>query len=358
MSWTRTIAVSALALGIIAVGASTASQAENPNAGKDDNTIRVRTAAVAEAPDHREVILHGVTRAADRAELSFTVGGRLTSRTVEIGDRVQAGDVLAQIDAGPYNNGYRAAAASVADLQGRLAQVERDRARMEKLGQTNSVSDSELERTRTQEASLRASVSAAQANAREASRQRRETALIAPFDGAVTAVYLEPGEATAAGRPIVQLTGAGGMEVALEVPERIWVGLRAGVDVRADLPALELVVPGKVSQIGRNSGVGGLFPIVVSIEAEQPAAGLTARVTLPVPVHEDLAVPVRAIVDPTGAGAVVYRITGGIAEAVPVQTGTLLGNEVAITGELRADDEIVVAGLGRLLDGDVVDVMR
>ena len=358
MSWSRSIAVTTLALGIVAIGASTPSKAENPNAGLSDTTVRVRTAPVETAPTSRSVVLHGVTRATDRAELSFTVAGRLNERSVEIGDRVEAGDVLARIDADPYRNGYLAAAASVTDLQGRLQQVERDRARMEQLGAKNSVSDSELERVRTEEASLRASLSAADANAREASRQRRETALIAPFDGTVTAVYLEPGESTAPGRPVVQMTGAGGMEIALEVPERIWAGLSVGSDVSAELPAFDLHVPGTLRQIGTNAGPGGLFPVVVSLEVERAAAGLTAKVTLPVPVREDLAVPVRAVVDPTGLGAVVYRITDGIAEAVPVRTGTLLGDNVGISGDLQPNDEVVVAGLGRLLDGDSVDVMR
>jgi len=358
MSWTRTVAVATLALGIAVVGASTDGHADNPNSGQPDAVVRVRTALVTQAPPFREVVLHGVTQATDRAELSFTVGGRIDSRSVEIGDVMHAGDVLARIDNSPFDNNYRAAAASVTDMKGRLAQLERDRARMEHLGKTQSVSDAELERIQTEELSVRAGLSAANANRSEASRQRRETALLAPFDGVVTAVYFEPGEATAAGRPVVQLTGAGGMEIALEVPERIWAGLRDGSDARVELPALGLVLPASVRQIGRNAGTGGLFPVVVAIDAERPAAGLTAKVTLPVPVREDLTVPVRAVVDPTGEGAVVFRVSGGIARAVPVETGTLLGDAVAIAGALNPSDEVVVAGLGRLLDGDVVDVMR
>ena len=62
---------------------------------------RVRVAAVETGNVSREIRFSGVLRAAKRAELSFTVAGRMETRPVEIGSRVEAGQLIALLDEQP-----------------------------------------------------------------------------------------------------------------------------------------------------------------------------------------------------------------------------------------------------------------
>lgn len=318
--------------------------------------LRVRTALVEPLPTWREVGLQGVTRSREQGAIGFVVAGRLARRDVQVGDVVEAGDVLAQLDVAGLRHGLRAAEATVADLESRLAQLGRDRSRLEDLGATGSASTAEVERIRAEETSVRANLDVARTAAAEARRQLDEGVLRAPFAGIVSAVHAEPGEIVAPGAPIVSLTGRG-TEIALQVPERIWVALRPGSPVSVRLPALDRTVEARVETVSGASAPGGLFPVVVGLD-EPLASGLTAEVTLSLPQEPGMAVPLRALVDPVGTGPVVYRIEDGAVVRVPVQTGLLHGDRVAVHGELEVGDEVVVAGHARLLDGDAVEVLR
>ncbi len=353
--WLLVLGGVALAACIGRVGSEGGTQALGP-----ESVVRVRTAPVSEAPDHRPVVLHGVTRARERAELALTVGGRVASRPVRVGDMVARGAVLARVDPRPFDNARSTADAAVVDLRARLQSLQLDRGRLEQLERGRTVSESELDRVASEEQSVVASLDAAKASAREAARQRDEAVLLAPFAGVISAVYRQAGESVSPGSPVVQLTGSGGLEVALQVPERIWVELKPGDAAHVELTGIGRAVSAQVAEVARAASPGGLFPVVVSLHSDDAvqAAGLTAVVGLSVPLHAELVVPVGAIVDPTGAGASVFRVHEGIAERVAVEPEALLQDLVAVSGDLFPADAVVVAGQGRLLDGDRVQVVR
>lgn len=316
----------------------------------------VRTATVEALPSHREVILRGVTRARQRGSLGFTVAGRLRARPVQVGEVVRAGDVLAELDLAGLRHARAAADGRVDDLASRLAQLERDRQRLEELGARQSATPAQVERIRAEERSVRANLEAARASAAEAARQLHEGVLRAPFGGVVSSVLVEPGEFVTPGAAVVELTGEG-VEIELQVPERLWLALRPGDAASVRLPALDHTARGRVEIVSGATAPGGLFPVVVGLD-EPLASGLTAEVAVQVPNGEGLAVPLRALVDPVGTGPTLYRLVEDAVERIPVTPGPLLGDRVAVTGPLDVGDEIVVAGHARLLDGDRVEVLR
>lgn len=333
-------------------------------AGADDSEVlvplatqAVRVGPVRATPPTRDVTLFGVTRAVARGQLAFTSPGRLKERPAAVGDTVRRGDVLARLDPAPFENQVRAATAQVADLEARATQLGRDRARIETLSARQSVSTAEVEQIRSQELSLASSLDAARAQLAEADRQRRESVIIAPWDGTVAVVLAEPGETVAAGQPVVLLSGTNGLEVEVSVPERVWARLSPEATASVHLPVFDRTVPAEITSIGRAATPGGLFPVVVALPAEGLVPGLTAAVHLAVPTGEGLTVPVAAVVDPTGAQAAVYRVDHGVVERVLVEPTELYGDAVAVLGPLSADDQVVVSGHGRLLSGDAVRVL-
>ncbi len=316
----------------------------------------VRTALVEEAPESRHVVLHGVTRSADRANVGFSVPGRVLSRSVRIGQKVEQGDTLAKLDAAGFSNRLRTARAAVARLQARRDQVRRDRERLESAG--SSVPPSEVDRARAEEASVVAALAGARAEADEAYRMRQEAELRASFDGVVSALYVEPGEFVAAGQPVLGLTGAGGIEVEVQAPEAVWASLDVGDPAQVELSGLGRRVGGTLRSIARAAGPSGLLPLVVVLDEDDFAvAGLTAAVGLRVPVSYGVTVPLSAIVDPVGGQPTVFVVRESRTERVPVVTGSLLGDRIVVTGELQPDEAVVVAGQSRLLPGDRVEAL-
>jgi RND family efflux transporter MFP subunit len=322
---------------------------------------RVEVAPVELLESRRPLRYSGIVRAADRAELAFTVPGRLAHRPVELGDRVKRGQLLAALDAGQFVNAREAARARVQDVQARLAQLRRDQVRVERLLEAHAVGSEEAEQVRSGLEAAEAGLAAATAELAEAERLVRESRLVAPFAGSVAELRLQPGEYAQPGWPVVRLSGAGELEVEVEVPEAQRLGLEPGAEVSVELPLVSGGrLTGRIASLGRAASVAGrLFPVVVALaEADGVVPGVTAEVELSLGVETLPSVPVAAVVDPGGRAAAVFRAVGGRVERVPVSVRELVGSRVTVEAALGPGDEVVVAGHANLLDGASVELAR
>lgn len=366
----RNLLIAALALGgaiyLVADPRSTpAAQTADEPAVK-----RVKIATVEAAQEARTLRFSGLVRAAQRAGLAFTIGGRMEARPVEVGERVRAGQLLAQLDERELINAEDSARAARDELSARRAQTVRDHERVARLHDAKAATDEELEQVAAALDTSDAAESAATARLREAKRRLGEARLVAPFDATVTAVHLEPGEHAMAGNPVVVLSGVGIMEVEVEVPESVIHQVREGEKVRIDLPALGIAgLPGRVTSVGRTAaGPGHLFPVVASLEAgteaiEKVIPGMTAELVLAIENDASLSLPVEAVINPGGSRPSVFRVVDGRAEKVVIEVGALIGDRVAIASAaeratLSTGDRVVIGGQRGLIDGEGVEVWR
>ena len=321
----------------------------------------VRVGEVQSQRSAREIRFSGITRASQRATLAFLVSGTLSERPVDLGQQVKAGQVVGRV----YNPGLSPAVAAnearVRELDARLEQLDRDVRRAEELRGRDLISDQDLERVRTDRSSTRATHDLAVANLAESSNQLKESTLKAPFDGSVDGVFFEAGEYVAAGQPVMRLSGSGGIEVELEIPETLIAGFLPGREVNLTLPFLEQrSVDGDVVHVGDAGGeAGGLFPVeIVLADAEGLRPGLTVELILQVSGAANMVVPLAAILDPGTGRPRVFRVTGGRVEPVFVEVGQLYGDHVAVRGPLEPGDEVVITGLGSLTPGQSVEILR
>jgi len=327
---------------------------------------RVRVAAVEAAAERRELRFSGVTRAARHARLAFSIGGRMVARSVDVGDRVEAGEVLARLDARELDNAVATARGALAEVAARRAQAERDLERARSLAEAKAATEEELEQVRAGLDAARAAEDAARARLAEAERMLGEAALEAPYAGTVTEVTLEPGEYAGPGRTVVVFSGHGELELEVEVPESVVPHVERGVEAQVAVPFMGRTVTGRVSSVGQAAaGPGRLFPVVVTIpEASGVVVGATAELVLALAADGALAVPVEAVVNPGGRRPAVFRLVDGDeprVRKVGVEVGTLLGDRVVVRAaadELAAGDLVVVGGQRGLLDGEVVDVEK
>lgn len=320
----------------------------------------VRVAPVVATTDGREITLSGTVRAKRRTEASFSIGGRLEARPVDVGTRVAAGQVLARIDGRAWAHEAARAEAAVAELEIRVAQARRDLARVTKLFEARAATAEEREQVEASERAVASARDAAAAVAAEARRLVEETVLRAPFAGTVRDVRLEPGEYAEPGAAVVVLDGDGAVEIEVEVPEWAAGRIREGARVPIALPAApEIRLEGTVTEVGRTAaGAGRLFPVVVRCPPDAPvAAGATAEVTLSIEGEPALAVPLRAVLNPGGRDAAVFRVQGDTARRVRVEPDRIRGELVSVRGELGAGDLVVVAGQASLGDGDTVTIL-
>lgn len=307
----------------------------------------------------KTVTFSGITRAVKRAGLSFTVAEKVDSRPVEVGDRVEKGDLLAKLDDRRFINAVDRAKAALREIEARIDQIERDRARYEKLVAADASADVRLEKILETERVLRASREAAEVSLREAERSLSETELKAPFSGTVTDVLAQPGEFVGPGVPVVVVFGDTEIEIEVEAPESIIHKLRVGDTASVTFPLVEARnVQGRISYLGRTSlGPGRLFPVLIRFAPkDRVSPGMTAEVQFQTEEDPQTCIPLGAVIDPDGEGPAVFKVSDNTAERVPVEIGQLVGAKVAVRGPLKPGDRVVAGGHLGLLDGDRIEV--
>jgi len=307
----------------------------------------------------RTIIFSATTKPKHHAVLSFTIPARMTTRPVEIGDRVHAGELLAALDVRQFDSAVTSAAAAVEEIKVRLAQAERDDRRYKDLEKKQAVSPSIVEQYGSALAQLKASLAGAEAQLAEARRLRDEAELRTPFAGIVNKVFIEPGEWAQSGQPVVEVVDSDETELEVEVPETIIGQLHKGQRVDIRLPFLDnLATHGTIDHLARaTTSAGRLFPILISLDKNpQLIPGMTAELVITVEAKPALLVPVSAVINPGGSRPSLFVLEGDRVHEIPVTVEQFLGDKVMVSGNLPAGSMVVTSGQTNLMDGNQVEV--
>lgn len=304
--------------------------------------------------------LTGTTRASERAQLSFQVSGTLSKRTVDLGSQVHKGELIAQLSQPELEPAADAAAANVDQIRSQLAQARRDLSRVQTLVERDAATPQELDNARARRDSLAANLAGARADSRRARNSANELKLVTPISGSVEQVYAEPGEFIAAGQPVVALSGAQSLEVEIGVPEQLVGTLATGQSARLTLPFFEdRPVQGTITRVSSAAGdTGQLFAVLIRLDDTQLKPGLSVEWHIQGPKQRGLLVPATAVARPGASNQPrVYIVKNGVAHAVSVTLGVLIGDQARVAGELAAGDAVVIVGLNNLSDGQPVRVL-
>ncbi len=315
-----------------------------------------------EAPDGAFVrSLPGTVTATQTANLSFEVGGRVETVSVEVGDRFQKGNELARLQPKTYRLAVRERRSELAEAQARLAEAAGDFARQEKLSEDGWSAKTALEAALARRNSARSRVEMARARLEIAEEQLADTMLIAPYDGVLAERLIEPSQQVAAGATALEIQGEdGGMEVRVAVPETLIDRLEVGARHRLGLPTrpgLELI--GTIREIGARSGEGNAFPVTLHLPESPPGlrAGITAEVDFALePPAQHLIIPASAFLPGPRDTAFAYVFdpdTGRLSRR-EVDVAGLEGEMALVRSGLKPGEIIAARGLPFLSDGQEV----
>jgi RND family efflux transporter MFP subunit len=325
----------------------------------------VHWAAARPAPAALERALSGVVRASASAQLAFEVPGRIDSVRVDVGDSVVAGEVLATLDAGDFRLQAGEATAAVTAARARQQNAARRHRRLQALWEHGNVAAQELDAAAAAHEAATARLEAARQRRDLARRKLRDTRLRAPYRGLVAAVPAEVGQVTAAGRPAVLLSAAGGREVAVAVPGRLISRVRPRMPVRVTFTALpDDTAAGRVVEVGvAPAGFATTYPVTVRLPrppaAVRPGMAATVHFAFDAPQPEAVTVPATAVVEDR-AGRHVYVLDTAAEDSLAsvrrrdVTVGRLLGDRLEILAGLAPRERVVTAGAGRLREGQRV----
>jgi len=349
----RTVAnfglAAALALVTVLIAALSActSRAHEQSAAR--TVVRVESATT--GPAMPAITTTGVVANKDEMHLSFKVAGVIRSIHVEQGQRVHAGERLAEIEQTEIN-------AQLAQARALADKAQRDLARGERLYADEVISLEQLQDLRTQADTARAQLAGVEFN-------HGYAVITAPADGVVLRKLAEQRELVPAGQAVLIVSSHGrGYVVRAALSDRELVALQLGDPAEVRLDAYPgQVLSGALSEIaGAADEHTGLFPVEVRLDSPPATlpSGLVAKLRLAPGAgraHTLTYVPVGAVVEGSGAAASVFVVEGGRARRRAVQVAFVDPRGVALAAGVRPGERVVTDGALYLEDNDPVDIV-
>jgi RND family efflux transporter MFP subunit len=303
-------------------------------------------------------------RARVESRLGFRVAGKITKRQAELGQHVQAGQVLAQLDPQDYRLAAEAARAQLAAAQTNRDLAAADLKRYRELREQNFISGAELERRESTWKAAQAQLEQAQAQLSSQGNQASYTTLVADVAGIITAIEAEPGQVVQAGTPVVRIAQDGARDVVFAVPEdrAALIKPASPVTVRGWSGGAEL--QGQVREVAASAdAVTRTYSVKVAIDAAtSPALGATVYARPQALARAGGAVmklPTSALRQ-EGKGTSVWVLDKATmtVRSQPVQVATADGNEAVIGGGLAPGMMVVAAGVHVLSPGQKVTIYQ
>ncbi len=341
-------------------------------------------------------------------ELAFKYGGYLSEiyqvrgadnrmRSVQEGDRVAKGTVLARLRNDDFEAKVKQAESQLTEAQSTIEtnranlseaeaafrQAERDLDRATKLLEARSLTRPEyegaktkvelaqakVEAIRSQSKVIQAKISGAQALLGEAKLAQQDAALRAPMDCYVLKRMIEPGAMIAPGRPVFVVADRTSVKALFGVPDLTVRNVKIGVPLALTTEAIPgMEIRGWISRIAPTADPRSrVFDVEVTIPRppEQLRPGMIASLTLPTTRSSTpvTVVPINAIVrlkqTPESYAVNVVTEQGGkqIARQRQVKLGEAFGNMIAVTDGVSLGERVIVSGAALIVDQEQVRVI-
>lgn len=281
--------------------------------------------------------------------------GTVTEVFVEVGDRVERGAPLVQIDPEFKQLAVDQAEARLMEARAAFEKANRDFERNKKLHQTKDISEYIFEIARLQKESAEAAYLTAKANVKMAKRQLADARITSPVNGFVAARLVELGGTVAPGTPIAKVVDISHVKVKFGVAEKDVVKVEKGQSVAISVDShQELKFSGKVASVGPQADLSTrTFPVEVLVDNSdlRLKAGMIARVDIVTQTNKDVVLLPKSALLERGGQTIIFLIRDGVAQKRILKLGIESGDFVAVLEGAGAGDEVVVMGQENLSDG-------
>lgn len=315
----------------------------------------------------KQRIYSGITQAHLDAKLSFKVPGNVVERLVSVGDKVEAGQLIARLDIRDYTTAVETATANVAASEAQQRQAEANYERLIGLYESRDASQSELEVARAQAESWKARTSASKQQLRQAKLQLSYTQLKAPEQCDVAETYVKSDENVDAGQPVVRLVCGSCPEVRVSIPQTQIQEVHSGMKIQVDVAGQTTSYDAVVSEVGVAAASGATFPVTAVLTGNCPSlrsgVAADARFEFSNTNKDEITVPSVSVGEDEN-GKYVFVLTPAegdqyTANKRVVEVGRFTEEaRFIINSGLNNEEIVVTAGVRRIQDGQVVRLIE
>jgi RND family efflux transporter MFP subunit len=337
----------------------------------------VRLAAVRASDSKITVSLPATTTAFEAANIFARTNGYIEKRYVDIGDRVKAGALLAEITAPELDHQIAQAQATLAQIQSTLQQTEASRdladvtngrdSKLVKQGWlTLQQGDNDRLTLKAQQAAVgvaQSNIAAQQAQIRVLGQEKAYQRVVAPFDGVITQRNIDNGSLVTSGSTFMfTLMHPDVIRTQVFVPQDEAFGLGPGVDAVVRVPEIPgRGFPGKVTRIA-SALQPGSRTLLTEIDVPNPdgalSPGIYCTVELFIPRKTpSMIIPADAVVfDENGLHVAV--VNNGTAHLQKIAIARDFGTEVEVHNGVKPGDQVILNPMIDLAEGSKVTARK
>ncbi len=265
---------------------------------------------------------------------------RIKKITVDVGDRVRAGEALVELDR-----------ANIDQLRINLEQLEREYNRAVKLFEIGGGTQQSVDQLKAQ----------LDASRTQYDNMLENTVLVSPINGVVTARNYDPGDMTGSA-PVLSLGQLSPVvKVIINISENDLALVKQGMPVEITFDAFPAEsFSGRIQRVYPTvDPATRTFSVEVQIAnpGERIKPGMFARVAIDLGAQQNVVVPDRAVVKQSGSGnKYVYVLSDGRVSYRKVTLGQRFDTTYELLDGIEDGDTVVITGQTRLADGVAVEV--
>lgn len=353
----------------------TACKEDTPDTADADAPVRgLKTVLIEDVERATVRRFPSVLQPASVSALSFEVAGKLKEITLNVGQRVMKGDVIAELDSTVLELNVENARAGLNSSLANAKNAADSFDRQTKLLAKGAVTRVAVDNARTQAETTAAQLVQAEKTLAKAEEDLTKTVLRAPYDGIVNSLEVESFATIGVASLIATVYATEAFEVSFsvnyDVVNMLAVGKRAHIRL-ADNP--DVVLDAVVSELGSRADTVSSFPVVVRLTQTDALikAGMAVEVALEFAVENDQGyrLPLSAAIkkgqlkeqdrvdDPSLMGVYVYDPDTSMVQVRMVKVAGVRENSLLIVEGLKAGERVASAGVSFLRDGQKVKLL-
>lgn len=355
------IAACTLGTGAILTFSSKSSAADDKKASAPKAALTVTTAQPSQSSLPIKLAANGSITAWQEAIIGSEANGlRLTEVRVNVGDKVAKGQVLAVFALESVQAEVAQSRASLAEAEANALDAAGNAEKARTLQASGALSEQQINQYLTAAKTAQARLEVARATLTVQDVRLKQTRLLAPDSGVISARAATVGSVVPAGTELFRMIRGGRLEWRAEVTSTELGRLNVGTAVNV-VAANGVELKGKVRMIAPTVDPltrSGLVYVDLPADALNPVkAGMFAKGEFDLGTSGALTIPQQAVVIRDGFSYAFVVGPNKQVSQIKLQTGRRLGDRVEVNSGLKPDAVLVASGAGFLNDGDLVSVV-
>jgi RND family efflux transporter MFP subunit len=347
---------------IVFFNAGFTSIASEHDKNQNSQPVPIRTARVEIKMVSDQISLVGTAEAIAKSTIASEVSGIVEYFPVKEGDYIKKGDLLVKLRSTDLKLILKGAVAAREKSVANLENAKKELARVSSLKDVNSIAERKYDETLYNYRALSQELVQNNARIEQLEYEISQKEVLSPFSGFIAVEHTQVGQWVSAGGAVVTLIDLSKIRITVDVPERHAVLLSEKGKVMVNVKSIPgKPLSGKIYAIlPQGNSESRTFPVRINISNPgfEIKSGMEVLVTFDLArTRNALLVPKDSIVT-SGEDKMIFSVLNGKAVFVRVKVTGYFDGNVAVEGNLKPGDLVVIRGNERLRPGQAVSVQE